>query len=324
MGDPIAFETARHHYRLYGRQICSEYPMPLPAVAERNPDITIHFTGFKPKSLSQSPNPSAREWVESNGRYFLRFYNHQGHTLEFRFSNNGKHVDISQSWPEWQDSLFALMNPAMAAAISLQGGTVLHGSSLIYNNQSILISGVSEAGKSTLSAALAAEGFSLHSDDLGVVTHNNKQFGIAPGYDRIKIHPEVLEILNLKSLTLHPVTTSIADEVEKWLCADDLPGGFYSQSAPLAAILVLNRRSKQFNLPETELLSPLQAGVALTRHLYGNEWLNPPGASTLSVCSQLATAVPVYRITMPDDLTRLTPSARILLSEVIKPVTDQS
>ncbi len=321
MGNSIAFETARHHYRLYGRHICSEYPMPLPSVPEHEPDITIHFAGFKPKILSQSPNPSAREWIESNGRHFLRFYNYQGHMLEFRFSSNGKRVDISQSWPEWQDSLFALMNPAMAAAITLQGGTVLHGSSLVYNNQSILISGVSEAGKSTLSTALAAEGLSLHSDDLGIITQNDDQFSIAPGYDRIKIQPGVLEVLNLKSLALHPVTTSIADEVEKWLCADDLPGGFYSQPAPLAAIFVLDRRSNQINHPETELLSPLKAGMILTGHLYGSEWLNPPGPPTLSVCSEIAIAVPVYRITMPDDLTRLIPSAQTLINEVIKPVT---
>lgn len=173
--------------------------------------------------------------------------------------------------------------------------------------------GVSEAGKSTLSAALIAQGYmALHSDDIGVLESSNEILAIAPGYPRLKIEKTIAKQLNIDEEKLLQVTESVSDETEKWIDARDLSGGFFPGYAPLSALCVLSKRDGSLTKPQIEKVSGMQAVLALSEHLYGRDWLNPPGGDTLSVCSQLTKSVPVYRVTMPDDLSVLSSAAREL------------
>ena len=288
--------------------------MPLPEQDFDTADITIHFDGFEKKKHDNISVPSSREWVVDGQDYVLRYFNNSGEFLQFRFCDNGRRVRISQSWPYWEDSLFALMNPAMAASIALQGIPVLHGSSLVRHGNSTLIMGVSEAGKSTLSAALISEGYmALHSDDIGVLESSSKTLVIAPGYPRLKIEKAIASHLNIDNEKLLQVTDSVSDETEKWVDARELSGGFYAEYAPLSALCVLSKRAGSLTKPKIEKVSGMQAVLALTEHLYGREWLNPPGGDTLSVCNQLSQSVPVYKVTMPNDLSVLPSAARDLI-----------
>lgn len=327
-------------YPLYGKNILSAYPLPLQGVGDEiSPDITVYFDGYVNKDADGSPSTTGRVWKKMGDGRLLEYYNRTGHNIRFLLSGDGSVIRISQSWPDWRDTLFALMNPAMAAALTLGGSTVLHASSLVWEGGSYLVMGVSGAGKSTLSAALATEGMSVHSDDITVL---NKEFSdcmisgesadvsvIAAGYPRLKISPVLAEYLDIPASALLPVfvnpydkpeygvTTEAAGEPEKWVPADQLAGGFYPHPAPLKGIFILSERQKEGKAALVERLSPLSAAIALTGHYYGREWLRQANDSGLAVCSRLAQSIPVYRASMPDTLTRLQSSAKILFDEYI-------
>lgn len=300
--------------------------MPLPEAGEGPAEISIRFDGMVPKTEDCSPNTLYRTWQKEGEGWLLRIYNHYGHMNQFHLSGDGSDVRVTQSWPEWRDTLFNLMNVVMASAASLQGENILHASSLVRRDKALLVTGISGAGKSSLSAAFAANGYSVHSDDIALIqTDSTGTPEVMPGYPRIKIKtgiPEYLE--NMTSAALIPLTVDSdamravekltgrsrsTEEHEQWLSADDLPGGFYNSPAPVYAVLILDKRREDVSVPVVTELKGAQAGLALAEHIYGREWLNPPGQKSMEFCARLAGDLPVYRVSMPDDLNLLAESA---------------
>jgi len=330
---PPDFKAVDKTYSLYGKLVRSNYPMPLPTVNSSKPDVTLTFKGIVPKLENHPPDNQSRIWRKERDGRLLRYYYSLGHMNEFRFSEDGTHVNFLQSWPEWRDTLFPLMNPVMAVSVTLQGGTALHASSLVLNKKSTLIMGISGAGKSTLTAALAVQKLCMHSDDIAVIEWNDKGIPVVTaGYSRIKIEAGLREHLGLTGLPLIPIIsvkkkTGIPADLEvhiqnaqkeKWLPAEQLPGGFHSDAAALSAIIILDKRKKDIDKPRIEQLRPMNAVMALTEHMYGREWLNRPGPDTLKVCTRLAETVPVYRINMPDNLELLNQSAENIRKKIIE------
>jgi len=330
---PSDFKAVDKTYSLYGKLVRSNYPMPLPEVNSSKPDITFTFRGIVPKLENHPSDNQSRIWRQMRDGRLLRYYYSLGHMHEFRFSRDGSVVSFFQSWPEWRDTLFPLLNPVMAVSVTLLGGTALHASSLVLNKKSTLIMGISGAGKSTLSAALAVQKLCMHSDDIAVIEWNDKGIPVVmAGYPRIKIEAGLREHLGLTGLPLIPIIsekkkTGIPADLEvhiqnaqkeKWLPAEQLPGGFHSDAAALSAIIILDKRKIEIDKPQIERLRPVDAVMALTGHMYGREWLNRSGPVTLKVCTRLAKTVPVYRVHMPDNPGLLIQSARYIREKIIE------
>ncbi|MEX2396985.1 MAG: hypothetical protein WD491_08165, partial [Balneolales bacterium] len=294
--------------------------MPLPYAFTGKPDITITFDGIVPRTEKKPPNLSGRVWRKEHGHHVLQFYNAEGYMTQFKMDANGSHIRIAQSWPDWQDTLFVLLNPALAAVTALQGHGILHASSLIRDGRSTLIMGISGAGKSTLSAALAMGGMSVHSDDIAVLRWDDDIPNVMQGYPCIKMHPGLPRILGMPDVPMIPVFSDPQNSLkaqtntssEYWLSAEHLPGKFHAGPAPLNAIIILGERRKSIKQPGYEKLSAGNAVMALTEHIYGRDWLNLPGNKTLMLCTRLAQLIPVYKVNMPDDLGELECAANIL------------
>lgn len=402
-------------YRLYGKSVLSQYPLPVQMLCARSggksgdytdsgaaasqeeqdsgpdgdsPDIRIYFDGIVSRSdpgtgpSDHPPDTFWRVWKQlDDGNWMLRYYGSAGHMSQFLIAPDGSQIRVSQSWPEWRDTLFALINPACAAALFLAGHPLVHASSLVTGGTAFLISGVSGAGKSTLSAALAAEGMALHSDDIAAMDPELQT--VAPGYPLIKVDPELPAGIGLDDVTLLPVRASSADTDsagrtsgghksgdhklkydnaathaadpaknlkdredtadpkaqtgsgtktaatasessihERWIAASELPGGFYGHPAPVGGLFILTGRDPKLSAPKVTRISGMRAGIALAEHLYGPDWLQPPGPGLLSVFSSLAGSIPVYQVEMPDGLSRLRSSARMLISRFIGPLAE--
>lgn len=354
--------TSPRIYRLYGRTLRSTYPVATPE--KPGPlsvpvDIEVYFDGFEerettdPFSSSHPPDAIGRVWkILPNGYRMLRYYSETGFMVQYLIREDGREIRMSQSWPEWRDSLFGLMNPAMAAAVVLGGTPVLHGSSLVYNGKSFLLMGVSGVGKSTLSTALAVAGMMSHSDDIGVPGDLGKDGPvlIQSGYGQIKVTPDLPARVGLPDVKLQPIyvtdyfeaepeatraidtgtpkvssdnpddTDSPVTGVEEmWLPADALPAGFYPDAAPLAGIVVLAGREHGIADPKIEPLHGMQAVMALTEHMYGRDWLQRPSSNDVMLFQRLAGCAPVWRVRMPDNIDYLMNSARKLLKSCIEP-----
>lgn len=311
-------------YKLYGRVVKSEYPLPLSTVTGETPDIVIIDKGIIPKTKDPSQVKSAKVWSRDESDYILTFYNIEGHIIEFRINHQGTRIQLSQSWPNRQDSLFVLLNPAMAAALHLQGKFLLHAASLVYNGTAFLISGESEAGKSTLSAALAAEEVAIHSDDISVIEEQGGKHVVPAGYPRIKMKPDSADVLNLPMEKMMSIVSIESDDSERWIASKDLPGGYHAGTAPLGGIFLLSDRDNSICEPRIEKLAPAAAGLVLATHRYGRDWLDHSETRILQFCTRIAGSTPVYRINLPDNINLLKSSARRLIEQYMNPLVHSS
>lgn len=321
-----------HSYRLYGKTIRSNYPLPLPQVSDPNTDIRVIFEGYAPKRFNYSPVPRGLEWINNKDTKELRYYYTDGKELAYRYSHDGKVIRFTHCWPHWKDAQFSLVNAAMAAAHYLQGNYSLHCASLVLNGYSYLFMGASGQGKSTLSAALISEGMSAHCDDIAVPSWpsadpENPDLPLIPaGYPMVKVMPETMEILKLDKINPIQIFSDQGNDEEFWYPADYLPGGFYNESAPLGGIFILDERfnpdSRASSFPDIRQLDTMQATLELMEHIYGRTWMNPPGQPTLEFAAKTARSAPVYQVALPDRLSLLRDSAGYLFKNYIKPVSE--
>ena len=303
-------------FPLYGLHITSNRLLPLPAIhGEKPADISIYFEGIIDPLPGSPPKTVVREWRQEKGHWLLRFYNIEGHILEFLLNQDGKEIRIRQSFPEWQDTIFVLLNTALAGALHLQGRTMLHASVLVKNDKSYAFSGKSGSGKSSFASALVAEGLALQSDDIGAFTMENHHPIFHAGYPYLKISSPIAEILGWQKNQLKTIFSTQPDYEEKWLDLSSQTGGFYRGSAPLKAIYILCGRKQKIQFPHIETLSAGQGAFALVHHFYGHPWLVKPGKKTLSLCAHLAGTIPIHRVWLPDGLEHLRGSAQAFLQQ---------
>jgi hypothetical protein len=257
-----------------------------------------------------------KAWQRQGDQWLLRFQSTQGHVLEFRYDLGGKRISIRQSYPEWLDTLFVLMCPALAAALHLQGRIALHATSLVQNGEAFLLMGASGAGKSALAAALTAAGLSFQADDISALSWDAGRPVVQAGYPRLKITPQTCESLGLAANAQFPVFVSTPVYPETWVDCSALPGGFHKGPAPLKAIYLLSGRNTDLQIPRLETLSPGQSAMAIVRQLYGAPWLVTPATQGMEFCARIAATIPIRRLWLPDGLERLGESARVIIADM--------
>jgi hypothetical protein len=303
-------------YSLYGLRVKSDLPLPLTPIENDDADLVIRFEGFIPRPDGNPPAVMTRVYQRQEKRWMLRFDNPNGHVLEFIYDRLGTTLSMRQSYPEWPDSLSVLLSVAMAAALHLQGRPALHATSLVKNGVAYLLMGSSGVGKSSLTAALAAEGLSFHADDVSALSWDSSGPVVHAGYPRLKITEQTADALGWPGDYLLPVFLTVSDYQEKWVDALRLPGGFHRGRVPLKAIYILSGRSVDLSTPRLETLSHGQAAMTIVQHLYGNSWLITPHAQAMALCARIAEKAAVHRLWLPDGLDRLRSTARFIMNDI--------
>jgi len=315
-GAPTTSPDKPATYSLYGLRVRSDLLLPLAPIENDGADLIVRFEGLIPRSDGPPPRTMTRVWQRQGGQWVLRFRGQTGHVLEFRYDLAGTQISIRQSYPKRRDTLFALMCPALAAALHLQGRPALHATSLVNNGGAFLLMGLSGTGKSTLAAALAVEGLSFHSDDIAALSWEAGVPVVQAGYPRLKITSQTGESLGWPADALLHIFVMAPEYPEKWVDAAILQGGFHDGPAPLKTIYLLSGRSADLQAPRLETLSPGQAALALVRHLYGQPWLGKPAAQAMKLCARLAVKTPIRRLWLPDGLENLRPAARAIMTDM--------
>lgn len=165
----------------YGQKIESDciFDQFIPADFEEEPDIIIHHyveDGIKDilKELYQ---------VSVRGRDI--FYRNQVGYFEAR---GGKEI-FFEEYPD-KDEVEArefVMGNTMALLFFEKDMNVIHGSAVRYKDKTIVISGDSGAGKSTMASKLIREGAMLISDDQSIVYLEKDNAVLLPGYPAQKL-----------------------------------------------------------------------------------------------------------------------------------------
>lgn len=155
----------------------------------------------------------------------LRFYYRQGEGCSFAREPHVSDAEIT---------LF--FNGSVYGAIAWINGLVpLHASSVLHDGRVHAFTGISGAGKSTLVAALAAEGFTVFSDDVLVLDLSDPaQIVGLPGHKQLKLWEDAL------ALTGRSGTRRVRNGLDKYY-ADDVA---FASLAPMPVVRLYMLRSK--------------------------------------------------------------------------------
>jgi hypothetical protein len=91
-----------------------------------------------------------------------------------------------------------LAGPILAVLWHQRGLLPLHASIVVINGRAVALSGPAAAGKSTLAAILAAQGYQVAADDIGVVdVRDNAEVWVPPGGARLQLWRDALAELGV-------------------------------------------------------------------------------------------------------------------------------
>ena len=205
----------KYHYKVYGLNLCSELELPeLTPVQGSLADVTIGF-GMVPEHLPE---------VTGSGILFEAAEN----DFLFRFEGIGRYRVQKGSRIVMQveraalpsEIRLVLLGSVMGALLQQRGMLALHGSAVTDGRQTVIFSGQSGVGKSSLAAGLHELGYSVIADDISVIVQNGKHgFSVENGIPHLKLWKDVL--LHLNQVTDLP---KVRPELEKYRKSISVPG----------------------------------------------------------------------------------------------------
>jgi hypothetical protein len=174
----------------------------------------------------------------------------------------------------------------------------LHAAAVVINDRAVALLGVQGAGKSTTAAAFSKLGYSVLSDDVTPLVKAGDVFMVQPGYPRVNLWSDSVQLLYGASDALPPITR---DWDKRYLDLGLNGGRFSGSPAPLAAIYILGQR-REGGSPFAEQVSGAQAFLALLGNTYVNLILDQNmRAQEFDAIAGLLARVPVRRIAANSD-----------------------
>ncbi len=162
-------------------------------------DVTIKITTQKTTVLSPL---FTDEWQQVNQHEFTL----DAEGVAWYYARNGNYIEICPYEGFDKNTLELYLNGSVYGVILHQRMLLpLHGSSIIYNKEGIMLCGESGAGKSSLTAAFCLNGASFLTDDISPVSVKNGQPIILTLSDRIKLWDDTLLQLNLQKEGLEKI-----------------------------------------------------------------------------------------------------------------------
>ncbi|NEO89918.1 MAG: hypothetical protein F6K56_06555 [Moorea sp. SIO3G5] len=199
----------------------------------------------------------------------------------------------------------ALVGTVMAILLQQRGALVLHASAVEMDGNAVLFLGNSGEGKSTIAAALQAQGYAVVADDIAVSWEEGLAM-LAFGFPQIKLGREVAELLGYdwESLwQLHP-------KLEKRSLR--LARNFPQKSLPISRIYLLASGSEIRCEP-----MKTQAGLmALIQHSELMKLFNSGEVMQFERCASLAQSSKVVYLQRPRNLSLLSKLVEIVEEDV--------
>jgi hypothetical protein len=202
-----------------------------------------------------------------------------------------------------EDLATYLLGPVMGFILRLRNRTCLHASALRIGDYGIALVGDAGLGKSTAAAALALRGVPVCSEDIVPLAEVNGRFEVIPGYPRICLWPDSVEML-LGSQDALPLLTPTWEK--RYLPLDGGRAKFADHSVPLGLVYLFAARTNSERAPFIEELSRKEALLELVRNTYLS-WLPDPQqrAREFHVLARLLDSVAIRRIVPHADPRRI-------------------
>jgi len=281
-----------NHYHIFGLNIASEIPLPAVALhhpqSDAAPDITIAY-GDTPVALA-NPLFKGIRFQAAPGEFLLRV-----DTIARYYVQNASHVTVTPDEGTSEDDILPfLMGSAMGALLLQRNILALHAGAVEVNGGSVIFTGPSGIGKSTLTAGFHRRGYPFLADDVCAVTIHNGRPAVLPGFPRLKLWADILKKLDTDKNNLKSVRWSGA--LEKYF----LPVENIRQApVPVHSVFILETantdRMEIIDVKKGEKLDPIIDNTYRVRFLEGL------GGKTdhFRHCAAVAAGANVYRAVRP-------------------------
>jgi hypothetical protein len=255
------------------------------------------------------------EISECSGQLKLLYRRDPDSALEFVISVDAKQVTLLRpdQIPEI-DGISFFIGPVCGVLSRLRAKTCLHASVLVVDGRAFALTGEKRAGKSTTSAMLTRCGANLLADDIGIISHDGKQFWIEPAYPFMRLAPAAIELTG-RSMEDTRDVLSVGDK--KYVPAHerhDEP--FYSQPMPLDAIYVLSERLGPETGLQIDQLEPNAAARILNSNGYAKYMMdNAMRGQDFALFAKFARDKHSRAVTRPNNLSRLSELAHMIIED---------
>lgn len=282
-----------HRQRVYGLTVATWIPFPeLESAPADAPVDAVFRLGEVPAELGGSKFNGARfqagpgrllAWIDGVARYL---------------AVDGREILVQPEPGAIEGDLRALLLCSPMGGLLHQRGLLpLHASVIATPRGAVVFLGNSGRGKSTLAAHFARRGFRVLADDIAVIRFDGTGKPFAePGLPQFKLWPNSVSELGEAADTL----PRLRPQMEKRTLA--FPGSFCREPLPLARLYALEADNQS---PDIRLFpQPVLDRVRLLLdHTYRAQYLPGLGIQKahFQSLSRVAAAVPLVRVTRPDD-----------------------
>ncbi len=317
------------HYSIYGLGLNTNLAIPglvdLPTIPQV--DVRVWLRAV-PSWLSSMWEASTLEWISApcqnegsepgltvctvDGGAYFRFLYSDG----TQFIIDGAGARVWANWPDTltlEDTATYLLGPVLGFVLRLRRVTCLHASAVAIGDEAIVFVGTAGAGKSTIAAAFAEQGYPVLSDDIVALWDRDGSFFVQPGYPRLRLWPSSVDSLYGPEGTLPRLTPTWN---KRYL--DLTRGNYQFQREPLslAAVYLLQERCDDPKAPFVEPLSASAGMMALVANTYATNLLEKTMRATeFESLGRLITTVLLRRVISHADPIHLSKLCDVILDD---------
>ena len=276
-----------YFYRAYGLTIQSPIRLPELNTGEGEPDVVIKFGKVQLEAAAGINGPTVE--ISIVGEDIHLFWDDIGHFLV----RAGREITIEPR-PGVQEHVLRLfvLGTTLAMLLCQRGLSIFHASAVAIGDEAVAFAGMKGAGKSTLAAAMHADGHDLLADDIVAIDTSSGAPMVIPGFPYLKLWPDSVTLLGYDPEGL----PRLRPEVEKR--GFSLTQRLSHRSLPLRHFCIIGPGSAL----DLELFEPRDALRALLPHWYGArfgiERLRELGlADCFRQCAAVVSFANIYRLT---------------------------
>ena len=316
-------------YRLYGLTIDSDTSFPELSRLEKPPAATpvevrvrLHAPGASTPEFSEvlqrTTLPDGTPWLSSakvDQGYLLRFAS----MADFIVAGAGDQITCcrAESGISIDTVRHLVLDQVFPMVLNLRGQEALHATAVVIADGACAFSGPTGSGKSTLAASFFLAGFRALGDDCLPLLERGGTIQVLPGYPGMRLWKDAIEALSAEALATMPVAayTTKLRALESQSAIN-----FPREPVPLSRIYRVIRAAvgePEISKPMLEPIAPREAFIELVSSSFPLDLADPEMlARHFRLIEKVASTVPVRRLKVPNDLTRLEAVREAVLADL--------